>query len=471
MKYELHIDYSPDLEKIVIGACLLEVSAIGRIYNLIKPEHFYSFETKNSAKAIWQMFENGIPIDLTTVIHFLSNNMGLHSLDGLKSNKEFSDIPYLLASFTIPVTGTAHLEYHCHILKQMFLNREIKRIKSGQDNLSGNPKDDLKALYNQLEKLRENTTDEGWQDMSELMVSLYKHQDEMSLTKGRGLQTGFKLLDNLNGGFFPGQMIVLGARPSIGKSAFAGQIALNTAKLGNKVGIISLEMNNNEISARLAAIDTQTDFGVIYRNLFRDEREKDIFYNRVNNHTSKLPIFITDKTNVNINDIRAKATSLKARHGLDILILDYLQLVNAEGGKNKNRENEVSEMSRGVKIMAKELNVPVLVLCQLNRASTHRKGEERYPMLSDLRESGSIEQDADVVMFLHRDWPMGFLTDAGGNSTEFDGDLLIRKWRNGKLAHIKLDFIGSRMMFQEKRGEGFKPMMPETNNYQDDNPF
>lgn len=474
MNYEENKDYSTYLERAVIGACLLENSAPARVYGLIKPEHFYGIETKNAATAIWQMFETGLPIDLHTVLHFLMNNMGLFHLSGYGKLYDFdtTDIPFQLTRLTNDVVSSAHIEYHAFILKQLFLNREIKRITSGSGmNLSTNPQDDLKILYSELNRLNENVQEDGWLKMDDLMVKLYQHQDEMIKNQGKGLQTGFSILDELNGGFFPGNTIVIGARPSVGKSAFAGQIALNVAMQGKHVGIISLEMNNNEISARIAAIDTNIDFGKLYRSLFDDERQRDGFYTRVNSYTSKLPIWVSDKTGVRATDIRAKAAVLKARHGLDLLIIDYLQLISTDNNKNKNRENEVSEISKACKIMAKELECPVIELCQLSRAVTARKGQSRYPQLSDLRESGSIEQDADVVMFIHRDWLNGDLVNEDGTSTEFDADLIIGKWRNGKLGHIRMDFIGSKMMFKEKGGNGFRMYIPENDHSQDVNPF
>lgn len=471
--YQENIDYSKDFEIAIIGACLLEKTATARVYNLLKPEMFYHHDTSNAAKAIWQMFEDGVMIDLLTVTDYMIRKMKLYYIDGQKETGfagEKSDIPYTLTRFTNMVVSTANMEYHAHILREMFINRKIKNLTQGGIKTEGNSSADIKKLYDELNSLNENVQSDGWVKMDELMVSLYKHQDEMIANEGKGLQTGFKVLDNLNGGFFPGNVIVIGARPSVGKSALAGQIALNVARQNKKVGIISLEMNNNEISARIASMDTSIDFGKVYRGLFNDERQRNDFYNRVNNSTANLPIWISDKTDVKAVDIRAKAAVLKSRHGLDLLIIDYLQLISSAGSKNKTRENEVSDISRACKIMAKELGVPVIELCQLNRAVTQRKGADRYPHLSDLRESGSIEQDADIIMFLHSDWLSGHLTDENGNSTEGSADLLVRKWRNGKLGHIQLDFIGSKMMFEERR-EGFKNYVPEETKYNDDNPF
>ncbi len=218
-------------------------------------------------------------------------------------------------------------------------------------------------------------------------------------------------------------------------------------------GIVSLEMSNIEIAARLAAYDTDTDFHVIYRGLYHDEEQTHRLYSAIGKSTSTLSIYVTDKTKVNIPEIRAKAEKLKSLHGLDCLMIDYLQLVSAIGGSyTKNRENEIAEMSRGCKIMAKEMNIPVIMLCQLNREVTKRKGQERYPQLSDLRESGSIEQDADVVMFLHRDYLSGYEQDENGNNTERQADLVVRKWRNGKSNFIiPLDFDPPKMKFTERR--------------------
>jgi replicative DNA helicase len=219
-------------------------------------------------------------------------------------------------------------------------------------------------------------------------------------------------------------------------------------------------MSNVEIAARLAAIDTDTDFSVLYRGLYQDERQTKEVYNKIGNHTSTLPIYVTDKTNVTIVDIRSKADKLKSLHGLDLLIIDYLQLVDVPEMSNRNRENEISKVSRYCKIMAKEMNLPVILLCQLNRESTKRHGDQRYPQLSDIRESGSIEQDADVVIFLHRDWMSGIAADENGNSTEYQADLVVRKWRNGKNNFIvPMDFDPPKMKFvsRETNSTNWKP--------------
>lgn len=275
-----------------------------------------------------------------------------------------------------------------------------------------------------------------------------------------------------------GDMIVIGARPSVGKSALLGLLAMNMANNGKKVGIISLEMSNAKIASRLAALETDFDFATLYRGLQLDENQQQRMHEQLGKMAQKLPIYVSDKTQVSIPEIKAKAQKLKHKEGCDILFIDYLQLVDSTGygNKNSNRENEVRQMSRGSKLMAKELDMPVVVLAQLNREVTTRKAEDRYPKLSDLRESGAIEQDADVVMFLHRDWMSGIEKDEHGNSTEREADLIVRKWRDGEPnLRIPLEFDPPRMRFSERKEmQGFIPTrMPykDDNQIEDEQPF
>lgn len=445
--FQKEIHYNIEIEKAVLGICLLESGAFASTQGLLKTEHFYHEGHALVHEALQTMFLNGLPIDLLTVTDHIIRVKG----QTLITNTETS---YFLVELTNTVQSSAHLEYWCGILQTLWIDRQIILLtSSGASKLSGDTRQKLGELQMKLGELNRGAVSGDFKDMTSLMVQLYQHQDEMRKSKGVGLATGIPTIDRENGGLHNGQMIVLGARPSIGKSAFAGQMAVDVAKQGKRVGIISLEMSNTEIAARLAAIDTDTDFNVLYRGLYRDEREAKNLYSRIASTTSQLPIFVSDKTEVNIHQIRAKAEKLKRKEGLDFLIIDYLQLIDGEAVKGKNREQEVSQISRGCKIMAKEMEIPVMVLCQLNRQSVHRKGEERYPQLSDLRESGSIEQDADVVMFLHRDWMMGVVNNENGDTTEFEADLIGRKWRNGKANWmIKLDFEPTKMKFKEHGG-------------------
>lgn len=468
-----NIHYSKDLESAILGICLLEKDSFGRTYGIIDKENFYFDGHKEVYDAIAEMYNNGIPIDLLTVTDYLMNDKKKIEINSLNT-------AYFLVRLTNSVASSAHLEYHCFIIKRMWMEREVLKITHGSVKLEGDVKAQIQQLSQSIQYINQGVYQKEWFSMDELIYNLTKHQDEMKNHEGKGVTTGIKTLDRENGGFFGGQMIVLGARPSVGKSAFIGKVALAMAKQNKRVGIVSLEMKNNEIAARLSALETIEDFKVIFRNLFRDEDQRANWYDRVSRMTN-LPIYVSDKSQVTTTDIRSKAIKLKHQHGLDCLIIDYLQLISGdENNKNRNRENEVSQISRTCKLIAMDMNIPVIVLCQLNRQVTQRKGINRYPQLSDLRESGSIEQDADVVMFLHRDWMSGeeYMTDEDGHSTENQADLVIRKWRNGASnLHIKLGFDAPRMMFLEEREmhtiapERNEAMDDFTNRYNSDQPF
>jgi replicative DNA helicase len=461
MDFKKNIHYSQDVEEAVLGSCLLEGMALGRTYGLIDADSFYFDSHKEIYSAMREMYDESVPVDVLTVTDSLINKRGKEEFYGL-------DTGFFLTRLTNHVVSTAHLEYHCHIVKEMWRKREV--IKLRHKVVEGESRDMIYDLDAELKKILGADVKKDWHDMEEVMYGLLVHQSDVVSGKKQFVTTGFNQIDRLNGGFYNGQMIVIGARPSVGKSALMGQMALAMAKTGKKVGIISLEMNNNEIAARLSSIETEIPFQRIYRDIANDESLHKKFYQKVSAEMINLPIFLSDKTGVNVNEIKAKATKLKASKGCDCLMIDYLQLV--EGGssnKQYNREQEVAKMSRGIKLMAQELDIPIIVLCQLNRGVTSRGQNDRYPRLSDLRESGAIEQDADVVMMLHRDYMSGILDDGEGGSTEFLADLLGQKWRNGATFHLTLDFDPPKMKFSEQ--SQFRKYTPEENNFQDDNPF
>ncbi len=444
MEFKKGIHFSQDLEQAILGACLIEHEAMGRVYGVIEIDHFYFESHKIVYSAIKKMYQEGIMIDILTVVDYLMRIKNIEILQNYNTD-------FFIVQLTNSVVNTSHLEYHAYIIKMMWMEREVIRLTLS--GTSGKPAvEEIKIIQQKLQSLQEKATEHDWQDMTQLMVDLYRHQEEIKLNKGIGIPSGISSLDRENGGFQNGQLIVVGARPSMGKSALVSGMAIEMAKRKLTSGIVSLEMSNNEIAARLAAYDTNTDFSVIFRGLYKDEDETHRLYDKIGQSTSTLSIYVTDKTKVNVPEIRAKAEKLKSLHGLHCLMIDYLQLISAIGGSySRNRENEIAEMSRGCKIMAKEMDIPVILLCQLNREVTKRKGTERYPQLSDLRESGSIEQDADVVMFLHRDYMMGIEVDENGFSTERQADLVVRKWRNGKSNFIiPLDFDPPKMKFTER---------------------
>ena len=452
--------YSLQIEAAIIGSCLIEKEAFGRIYQVLEADNFYNTFHKQLFQTMKEMYVNGIPIDIYTLTDQFTR---------IKNIQMFgtSPVPFFITKLTNYVVSSSHIEYHSHVIKTMWMEREIIKLTTGGANLQGDIRHQIIELQQKIFNIQQKNITHDWQDMTQLMVDLYKHQEHIKQTGGIGLQSGISILDKENGGFHPGQMIVIGARPSMGKSALAGSFALHMATNKKVVGIISLEMSNNEIAARLAAIDTNTDFRVLFRGLYADENETQKVYKRIGNHTSTLPIYVSDKTDVDIVAIKSKAEKLKSLHGLDCLIIDYLQLVDVPENYNRNRENEIARISRYCKLMAKDMNIPVLLLCQLNREVTKRSGDNRYPQLSDIRESGSIEQDADVVMFLHRDYMAGISVDSNGSSTEYQADLVIRKWRNGKNNFtVPLDFDPPKMKFTEQKSNNWRPVEVEYFNNQ-----
>lgn len=438
-----NIHYSKDLEFAILGACLLEKTGFGRTYGLIDSETFYFDDNKSIYEIMAIMFQDSLPIDLITVCLNMESK-GIKLKSGV--------ISYYLCKVTNMVVSTANLEYHSYLLKNMWRKREIEKLTNSGADYTNEARDQIQYINEQILNIQGNDIKKEWSTMDELMFELIKHQDEIISGKKEFITTGFNLIDKENGGFAAGNLIIIGARPSVGKSALMGKMAIDMAKKGKKVGIISLEMNNTEIAARLSSLETDIEFYRIYRNLFEDTNQSQKFYDIISTDMVSLPIFISDKTKVDLNEIKGKAAKLKRSHGLDCLMVDYLQLVDGTNdSRNFNREQEVARISRGLKLMAMDMKIPVIVLCQLNRNSTLRKGAARYPQLSDLRESGSIEQDADVVMMLHRDWLLeGFQQDVNGGSNEFKADLLVQKWRNGATCHLELDFEPKKMKFKEK---------------------
>ena len=439
--------YSIDLENAVLGSFLIDNTSFGRCYGILLKEAFYSPENAQIFETIEKMWQDNEPIDIHTVCVKISKT---------KDKIGDSSISYYLTKLTNEVVSTANLEYHSLIIRQFYVEREtIKITNSGMGDEDAFIK--IRSIQDQLQKLTQINTVDDFKGIDEVLVDLYKHMDYVKDRELAGVTTGFKWLDRITGGLTPGGVFIIAARPSVGKSAFLGKMVLGAATKGHHCGIISLEMQDEQISARLAALTTEIDFWKIYRNRMQDQQEANRFYKVINDQLSRLPISISDTSQVNIGDIKAKVSRLKQKGKLDVLYIDYLGLIEAEGGnKNYNREQEVAKMSRGLKLIAMQFQIPIVLLCQLNRGS-EATGDKK-PKLHNLRESGSIEQDADGVMFIHRDSMSGILTNADGNSTEGEADIIIAKWRNGELTDYKIGFDGPKMKFYEfEETPYFKP--------------
>jgi len=446
MKENIH--YSYELERQILGSLILENTAFGRTYKIIDADVFRKDAHQVIYRKIAEMWENNIPIDLISLC--------INLCQSGHTTFENYDTAYFLTIVTQSVTSTAALEYHAILLRQMAHEREVLKITtSGIGDMDS--MEAVKIIEDKLLKLRQKVVVDDFKSIDEVLINLYTHMDNVKDKVLSGITTGFKNLDRITGGLQPGGMYIIGARPSVGKSAFMGKMVLHAAMKGSKVGIISLEMTDNQIAARIASLASDIDYFRIYRNRMADEQQHETFYKKAAT-LSNLPIVISDATGVNISDIKAKIARLKSLEKIDILFIDYLQLLDSDSkNRNYNREQEVSNISRGLKLIAKDYNIPVVVLAQLNRAS-EQVGDKK-PKLHNLRESGSLEQDADGVLFLHRDWMSGIKTNEDNNDTSSEADIIIAKWRDGEVCEYKIGFDGPKMKFYELDEQiKFKPI-------------
>lgn len=454
-----NVHFSSELEAAIIGACLLEKTAFGRIYGIVDKDVFYFEGNKTVFSKLSEMWYNNRPIDMVTVTIELCQS-------GIEKITHYNT-PYYVTKLTNSVVSTAHLEYHGLVLRQMYIEREMVKITSSGVAQGVDSMVYMEELQDKMIKLRQVKASDDFKGMDELLIDLMKHMDVVKDKELAGITTGFPTLNKLTGGLMGGGMYIVAARPSVGKSAFMGKMILNAAREGHRVAVISLEMEDKQITARISSLVTEIEFWRIYRSRMVDVQQQEYFYQKVNDELAMLPIKISDSVNVNIGDIKAKIARLKQKKEVDILFIDYLQLIDSDGmGRNMNREQEVSRISRGVKLAAKEFDIPIVVLCQLNRLS--ESTSDKRPKLHNLRESGSLEQDADGVIFLHRDFMSGIKEGENGFTTENEADIIIAKWRDGEVTEYKIGFNGQRMKFYEldekQESANFKP-------YSDDNPF
>ena len=423
-------EYDTMLEEVVLGACLIEQTAFARTKGLVEAEMFYHPIHQDIYRTMSEMFDDSYPIDIV-IFAQISIKKGLAD----KYHYLFEKV----AEMTSMVASSANLEMHSVLIRELFIKRLLFEIKNSPGD--GDVLEEVEALQEKLKKAREIKATNDWQEFKKILVDLRLKMDNHI---DDGIKTGLQEIDEIRGGFKPSELVIIGARPSVGKTAFAAQLALNMATNCKKVGIISLEMSNVQLAMRILSIVSDIEFWKLDKSAINSELEAE----KLNNGFEKsfnLPIFMSEKTGVSVSDIRAKAMKLIYKNSLDVLFIDYLGLVEPEANKNRNREQEVSAMSRGLKLLAMELNIPVVVLAQLNRETEHSKGQK--PKLSNLRDSGSIEQDADLVIFLHSEYKSGIETNDKGESTENERDIIIAKYRNGETKGFKIGFESKKMKF------------------------
>ncbi len=437
-----------DIEALVLGALMLEQGSEVDVMNILKAESFYDIKHSMIYQSIVELSQQHYPIDIYTVTERLRQKEQLEEAGGA----------YYIASLTDKVGSAAHLEFHARIIAQKYIQRELIRVTSEIQNEAYDLSKDVDDLLNTAEKsifdLAYGNIKNETQVMGDVIRESLKQIEEASQrTDGlSGVPSGFTSLDRITQGWQLSDMIVIAARPSMGKTAFVLSMARNmTVNHKEPVVIFSLEMSAVQLVNRLIASETELGSEKIRSGQLEDY-EWTILENKIQN-LKDAKLFIDDTPAISLFELRAKCRRLKMQHGIRLVVIDYLQLMTGPPETRGNREQEVSTISRGIKSIAKELNVPIIALSQLNRSVEMRAGDKR-PQLSDLRESGAIEQDADIVCFIHRPEKFGIMQDENCNSTEGVGQIIIAKHRNGELTDVNLRFRGEFARFEEWDSQG-----------------
>lgn len=427
-----------DLEEVVLGAMMIDKKGVDEVIDILSAEAFYKDSHKHIFEAIFKLFENSEPVDLLTVSSQLKKDAKLDLIGG----------DFYLISLTQRVSSSAHIEFHARIILQKYIQRSLIKISN---EIIEEAYDETKDVFDLLDhaeaKLYEVTqgnVKKSTETAQSLVIQAKKKIEEISNKEGlSGIPSGFTKLDRLTSGWQPSDLIIVAARPGMGKTALTLTMARNIAVNSNiPVAFFSLEMSSVQLITRLISSET----GLSSEKLRTGKLEKHEWeqLNVKVKTLEKAPLFIDDTPSLSIFDLRAKARRLASQYGIKMIVIDYLQLMTAGGSqKGGNREQEISMISRNLKALAKELELPVIALSQLSRAVETRGGSKR-PLLSDLRESGAIEQDADIVSFIYRPeyYKIEEWDDDERSPTEGQGEFIVAKHRNGGLENIRLKFIG-----------------------------
>ena len=433
-----------DVEQSVLGAMLIEREAIPKAIEILPADAFYEPKHQRVFEAIEALFERGNPVDLITLTEELKRRGDYDQIGG-----------YYLTELTTHVASAANVEYHARIIAEKSLLRKLITTMTGVVGQAFDPTTDAFDLLDNAEReifqISESQLRKGAVDMNSVVHQTMQHLESIHGREGgiTGVPSGFTALDAMTGGWQPSDMVIVAARPSMGKTAFSLAITRNAALHPEKpagVAYFSLEMSAQQLAQRLLTSEARVDAQRARTGRLHDDDWPKLA--RAAGRLSAANIFIDDTPGLGILELRAKCRRLKAEHGIGLVIVDYLQLMHGTAQtKGGNREQEIAQISRSLKGLAKELDVPVIALSQLSRAVETRGGDKR-PQLSDLRESGSIEQDADVVMFIYRAERYGITVDENGNSTEGLGELLIGKQRNGPIGDVKVAFVNQYARFE-----------------------
>lgn len=441
-----------ELEETVLGALMLEKGSEIQVMDILRPESFYIEAHQKIYKAIVDLSTNHEPIDIYTVTERLKKNNNLDEVGGA----------FYIAQLTNKVGSGAHLEFHARIIAQKYIQRELIRITSDIQNQAFDQSIDVDDLLNHSEKELFNLAYGNIKNETLKLDTVIKQaieQIEQASKRDDGLSgvpSGFTSLDRVTSGWQYSDMVIVAARPSMGKTAFVLSMMRNIAVNHNQpVAIFSLEMSGVQLVNRLIVGETELAGDKIKTGNLEDYEWQQLDYKIKN--LIDAPLFIDDTPAISLFELRAKCRRLKMQHNIQLVVIDYLQLMTGPPETRGNREQEVSTISRGIKAIAKELSIPIIALSQLNRSVEMRSGDKR-PQLSDLRESGAIEQDADIVIFIHRPEKFGITEDEDGNPTTGLAQIIIAKHRNGEVTDVNLRFRAEFARFEEWEDSNLVPL-------------
>lgn len=423
-----------EAEQSVIGAMLLDKEAIPVVTEFLRGKHFYRQDHKEIFEVVMELFNEAKPIDIITVSERLAKKDILDSVGGMEYISYLSNM----------VPSSENAKYYAKIVEEKFIRRELIKVSSGILNLGYESSDEIGALLERAEKgifgVSQSMTTMGLVPIKDVLIDTFDRLEELYNNKGdvSGIPTGFVDLDYKLSGLQNSDLILIAARPAMGKTSFALNIAQNIAiKRNVPVAIFSLEMSKEQLVNRMLCSEAMVDAQKMKTGKLEDgDWEK---MASVLGTLSDAPIYIDDTPGTSVLEIGAKCRRLKLEKNLGVVVIDYLQLMQGRG-KSESRQQEISEISRSLKILAKELNIPVITLSQLSRAAEQR--QDHRPMLSDLRESGAIEQDADIVMFLYREDYYNEATERKNIS-----EVIIAKHRNGSTGTIELAWLSKYTKF------------------------
>ena len=445
-----------DLEEVVLGALMLEKDAVNQVIDILTPDAFYLDKHQKIFAAIKSLFGKSEPIDILTVTNELRFTGELEMVGGA----------YYISKLTNRVVSSANIEYHARIIMQKHIQRQLIEISSQMIHEAFEDTTDVFDLLdkaeNNLFQISENNLRRSYDTMQDLVSKAIKEiQDAKDADqKLRGVPSGYTALDQITQGWQKSDLIILAARPSMGKTAFALNLARNAAvQFHRPIAFFSLEMSSVQLVTRLISTETS-----LTADKLRSGDLAEHEWTQLNTLVTPLieaPIYIDDTPQLSIFELRAKCRRLHQQYGIQMVFIDYLQLMTTKGENRGNREQEISTISRSLKSLAKELQIPVLALSQLSRSVEQRPGSKK-PILSDLRESGAIEQDADMVMFIYR--PEYYKDSAEAEDKPKGYTIIdIAKHRNGKLGEVELKFVGQYARFEDldqSFSNGYDPITP-----------